>query len=135
MHDYNEPGVYMFTLVVEGRRRLLGKLAGNHTSPHIELSALGQAVTRCINDIPRHHRAVEVWKHVVMEDHLHVLVCVKEKMKHHLGQVVAGFKAGCSKAYWELYPERQLRVKEKRPPSLNPATTTASCRAMANWTC
>ncbi|MCQ2289165.1 MAG: hypothetical protein MJZ74_08715 [Muribaculaceae bacterium] len=115
MHNYNEPGIYMFTLAVDGRRRLLGRLVGVPSCPHIELTPLGEEVTKCIYGISKHHPAVEVWKHIVMEDHIHVLVCVREKMKHHLGQVIAGLKAGCSKAYWELHPELSLETPSHVP--------------------
>ena len=49
---------------------------------------------------------VEVWKLCIMPDHIHIIVRVKEDMPEgkHLGQVVAGFKGGCSRAWWRLMP-------------------------------
>lgn len=130
MHDYNEPGIYMFTLTVDGRKRILGTLVGNpnatddsNNSPRIELTALGLEVTKCIYNISHYHPSVEVWKHIVMEDHIHVLVCVREKMEHHLGQVIAGLKAGCSKAYWTIYPKLLLEAHSSHD-SVNNDTTS-----------
>lgn len=50
-HDYNRPGVYMLTLVTEGRQRLFGSIVG-HTReqrgteeyPHLQCSALGAKI-------------------------------------------------------------------------------------------
>lgn len=33
MHDYNAPGIYMFTLIVNERKRLLGTLAVKRLMP------------------------------------------------------------------------------------------------------
>lgn len=103
-HDYRAPGVYMLTMEVEERQRLLGRLVGNPSAPigspdapRVELSELGHEVEACILRIPEFYPQVEVWRYVIMEDHLHLLVYVKEPMKNHLGMMVAGFKAGCNK--------------------------------------
>lgn len=133
MHDYSEPGIYMFTLTVEGRKRILGTLVGDlnatdgsNNCPRIELTALGQEVTKCIYNISLYHPSVEVWKHIVMEDHIHVLVCVREKIEKHLGQVIAGLKAGCSKAYWTIYPKLSLEAHSRYDNLSNDTTSNNS---------
>ena len=79
-HDYHRKGTYMLTLVVDGRLPVLG-------SPHF-------------------YKMVEVWKVCIMPDHIHMIVRVKEDLPDgkHLGQVVAGFKGGCSRAWWKPSP-------------------------------
>ena len=107
--DYSNPGIYMLTMTVVGRQRLLGSLQGDATAPkgtpsapHIELSTLGQAVKEVIKSIPTYHPEIELWKHIVMEDHIHILIRVTKQLKRHLGlTVVAGVKASCNKAYWK----------------------------------
>lgn len=116
-HDYREKGTYMLTLVVEGRRPLLGKLVvepgeeplGTGAKPpgtaRIELTALGKAIRdEEIQKIGEHYPMVEVWKVCIMPDHIHMIVRVKEEMPKgkNLGQVVWGFKAGCTKAWWRI---------------------------------
>jgi len=101
-HDYYKVGTYMLTLVVDGRKPLFGALRGDSPeSAHIELSALGEAVREHeIAKIHHYYPMVEVWRLCIMPDHLHLIVRVKADMPEgrHLGQVVAGFKGGCSKA-------------------------------------
>ena len=119
----------MLTMVVEGRQPLLGRVLSSASSPattspalapattpcasaqgiqaHVELTALGRAIrdeeTPKISTI---FPMVEVWKLCIMPDHIHIIVRVKEDMpeRKHLGQVVAGFKGGCSRAWWRLMP-------------------------------
>lgn len=109
-HNYSSKNTYMLTLVVEGRRPLLGRLAGEGVTTMgkpvwVELSALGRAIRDVeVRKIAQFYPMVEVWKLCVMPDHIHMIVRVKEDMPKgkHLGQVVSGFKTGCSRAWWRL---------------------------------
>ena len=108
-NNYYSRHIYMLTLVVEGRRPILGKLAGNikdeDDPPRIELSVLGKAVQECWENIPKHHPEAKCLGFQIMPDHLHGILFVERNMENHLGQIVSGFKAGCNKAYRGLYSE------------------------------
>lgn len=88
-HDYNRPGIYMVTLVVGGRQRLFGTLAGrtraacgSAEAPHVELSALGRCVlNEEVRKISEHYPMVEVCRVVVMPDHLHLLLRVHQPLQ------------------------------------------------------
>lgn len=100
-HDYRERGTYMLTLVVEERKPLLGRLV----AARVELTALGKAIRdEEISKISKYYPMVEVWKLCIMPDHIHMIVRVKEDLPEgkHLGQVVWGFKVGCTKAWWRM---------------------------------
>lgn len=114
-HDYNRPGVYMITLVTEGRRRVFGRIVG-HTRgargtdeyPHLQCSALGARVLEEeVGKIPQFYPMVEVCKVALMPDHIHLLVRVKGKLPEgkHLGSIVRGFKTGCTRAWWKQQDE------------------------------
>ena len=94
-HDYFERGIYMITLEVEGRRSLLGRLVGERVEP----TPLGEAVADCWRQIPTFHPEVQLLECAVMPDHFHGLLFVRRRMARHLGEVVRGFKMGCTKAY------------------------------------
>ena len=125
-HDYHRKGIYMLTLVVEGRVPLLGDMQGNPEAPlgspdapHVEYSELGNIILRDeICKISKFYPQVEVWKVCILPDHIHLIVRVKEDMpeKKHLGKVVAGFKSGCNNAYWKIFgmnePPRQGLFEE-----------------------
>lgn len=104
-HDYHRKGVYMLTLVVDGRTPLLGELRGDVDSPRVECSELGNAIlNEEIPKINKFYPQITVRKTCIMPDHIHMIVKVKEDMPpgKHLGMVVAGFKGGCSKAAMHL---------------------------------
>ena len=112
-HDYHRKGTYMLTLVVQERMPLFGKLKGNpnlstepSNKPTVEYSNLGKCILHEeMQKIHLFYPMVEVWKTCMMPDHIHIIVRVNEDMPmdKHLGKVIAGFKAGCNKAYWRLF--------------------------------
>ena len=125
-HDYHCKGTYMLTLVVEGRLPVLGRLVmpTQQLGAYIELTDLGKAIYQEeVQKITHHYKTVEVWKLCVMPDHLHMIVRVKEDLPDgkHLGQVVAGFKGGCSRAWW-----RMGRPCSNEQGVVAPATTSAT---------
>lgn len=108
-HDYEARRMYLITITVEGRRPLLGHLAGDpqlphgtEGAPHIVLSPLGQAVEEAWLSISTYHPEVQVVALQLMPDHLHGILFVRERMPQHLGHIIKGFKAATNKAYREL---------------------------------
>ena len=105
-HDYRGRCIYMVTLVVEGRRKLLGTIGGRSDAmrgsadfPHTVLSPLGEEVMRCWTEIPRYHPEVSIIATQVMPDHIHGIIFVHREMEKHLGHLINGFKVGCNRAY------------------------------------
>ena len=117
-HDYYQKGLYMVTMVIEGRQRLFGAIAGHangrpgtNEAPHILLSEIGRRVFE--EEVPkifRYYPMVEVWQVAMMPDHIHLLLYVREPLPKgkHLGMVVRGFKTGCSRAWWRWQDEKGL---------------------------
>ena len=131
-HDYRRVGTYMLTMVVEGRKPLLGRVvaipaadaagvvddgkapgvvddgkAASGVTAHVELTELGKAIRdEEAMKITAVYKMVKVWKLCIMPDHIHMIVRVTEEMPEgkHLGNVVAGFKGGCSRAWWREGP-------------------------------
>lgn len=116
-HDYESRRMYLITLTIEGRRPLLGRLAGDaeiphgtEGAPHIVLSPLGKAVEEAWMNISHYHPEVQVVALQLMPDHLHGILFVKECMGQHLGHVIKGFKAATHKAYRELLMDGAAKV-------------------------
>ena len=135
-HNYSDKGTYMLTLVVEGRKPLLGTLQGDghapadsENEPRVALSPLGKAIRDCeIRKISAFYPMVEVWKLCIMPDHLHIIIRVKEKMPEgkNLGQVVRGFKTGCTRAWWGLSEGEEPCGKPKGTGAAASATVPAA---------
>ena len=135
-HDYRQRGLYMVTMVIDGRKRLFGNIAGRANgrpgtdeAPHVMLSALGRCVLE--EEVPKIHRyypEVEVWRVAIMPDHIHLLLMVRETLRDgkHLGMVVRGFKTGCSRAWWRLQDEAALGGKAPSTTAGNEAPSTTA---------
>ena len=114
--DYSQPRIYMLTLTIEGRRPLLGTLAGDVSQPttvpngpRLVPSELGATVLQEVDGIPHYYPQITIIARQLMPDHLHILLYVKRPLPVHLGQVVAGFKAGCNKKWRLMQGEGQWK--------------------------
>lgn len=73
-----------------------------------ELTPLGAAILAALEGIHANYPMVEVRKAQIMPDHLHLILAVTAPIMssngtpRHLGHVVAGFKKGCNRVYWQL---------------------------------
>ena len=113
-HDYTGRQMYMITMTTEGRRPLLGILAGRSDAPddsadapRVMLTELGQRVEACWNEIAIRYPQISLVALQMMPDHLHGILFVKERLSIPMGKVLLGFKQGCNKAYRQLYPAVQ----------------------------
>mgnify|MGYP002622922924 CR=1 FL=1 len=66
-YNYSRPGGYFVTVVVEGRRELLGRL----TESCVELSPVGTLVEVALTQLRQRRPWISIESHVVMPDHLH----------------------------------------------------------------
>lgn len=109
--DYRGRRMYMVTMVIEGRRPLLGEVVGDVTAPEGSASAprtipspLGVRVQENFYAIARRYAQVEVLACQLMPDHLHGILFVKEQMEKDLSRIIRGFKTGCNRHFRALYP-------------------------------
>ena len=91
--DYSEPTIYLLTMNTEDRQPLLGELVGEK----IALSAYGKVVSEEIKRIPtyKYASAIQIYRYVVMPNHIHILLRVHEQLPHPLGYYVSWFKLQC----------------------------------------
>ncbi len=144
--NYTEAGIYHITLNVSDRRKVsLGRIAGDlqypdghPEAPHVELTAIGRMVeAELLHSISAHYPAIEILDHVIMPEHMHFIMVVKYSLVNnksgrltHLGQVIAGFKKGCNRRYWEITGQDVAGTSEgqrgKPAATTNPRSGTAT---------
>lgn len=115
--NYRLPGAYHITInVAERQWQPLGQVVGNldqpdgdANAPRVELTAIGKMVEEELTkSITTHYPMIEVQDYAVMPEHLHFILVVHNSIisrngrETHLGQVIAGFKKGCNRRYWEM---------------------------------
>ncbi len=105
VHDYTRVGFYMITILTAGRRRLFGVCENNR----VQRSEIGEIVKRFWHEIPMHRPSIETNTLVVMPDHIHGIVYVKQPLPKPVGQTIRGFKSGVTS---ELRKRFRLPVLE-----------------------
>ena len=152
-HDYKGRSIYMLTITLADRSKpLLGTLRwkqkeGEDGKPTqsatdreavVDLTPLGERVRDCWEQIPAHYPDVRTIILQIMPEHLHGVLFVTQDQEAHLGQMVKGFKIGCSKAWWELNPsllfdapQNAAKAASSSAPSVSSATAVASSSAPA----
>ena len=77
-YDYSSVGVYFITICTHKRRCILSHIVGAiHESPENKLTQCGKCAREIIDSIS-HRFNVEVDKYVIMPDHVHMLISVKD---------------------------------------------------------
>ena len=73
-HDYRQNGAYFITICTKNRRPIFGINDKNG----MKLSNCGQIASQCIREIPDHFHHIYVHAHIVMPDHVHVLLEIRK---------------------------------------------------------
>ena len=134
--NYSWAGTYHITIKVnEALGQLLGTVIGDASrpdgdpqAPRVSLTDIGMMVEQELTtSITAHYPMVEVQDHIVMPDHLHAIVVVRRNIissngrATHLGQVIAGFKKGCNRRFWQLRGLTAPIDRRGEPASAGPA--------------
>lgn len=121
-HDYQSRCIYMLTLALADRSQpLLGHLCLDaQGEAMLTPAALGEAVVREWHALEKEYPQLWVMRVQLMEEHLHVVVFVKERLPKHLGKLVGIVKNRCNKHYWQqLTAQGRLAPKgQQTPPPL-----------------
>ena len=105
--DYKSPCIYQITIALADRRsEALGRLvidSDGEVDPiqveaHVELTAAGRAVEAEWRRMGELTPAIKPLELQIMPDHIHGILRVTERLARPLGQILAGFKTGSSKA-------------------------------------
>ena len=78
--NYSNNGVYFITICTHNRKRILSNITvgtGVLDCPKIKLTNYGLVVDKYINQLNDFYEDVFVEKYVIMPDHIHLLLCVK----------------------------------------------------------
>ena len=99
--DFQGRAIHQLTLVTTDRKNILGSLVIPDNDPekaYVNRTPVGQMVAEEIERIPTYKDAsnIEIFRYVIMPDHVHILLCIHEHLPKHLGQYVRWFKRQCT---------------------------------------
>lgn len=108
-HDYCSRGYYHITATMKANTLHLSSLPNIPLSElkknnpiYPILSPLGEKIEAELKGISNFHSQLKVLQYVIMPDHIHFVLQVKERLKKKLGYELAGFFGACSRHYTEL---------------------------------
>jgi len=108
-YDYSQAGAYFVTIVVHQRRYLFGEI----TDGKMELNDYGKIADECWRAIPKHFPHVELGAYVVMPNHVHGIIMVKDP------QIGATHASPQTASPHIASPH--IASPQKSPPSRNPS--------------
>jgi putative transposase len=115
-YDYAQAGAYFITICVHDRRCLFGDVVDGE----MRLNELGLIVTECWGDLPNHYPHIELDIFVVMPNHVHGIVILKDGLgvdvgaglkpaptnRHALPEIIRGLKT---------FSSRRINQQRKTP--------------------
>jgi putative transposase len=112
-HDYSRAGGYFVTVCAWHRECLFGDIQNGEISLH----EAGLVVDRIWREIPRHYPYVELDVFVVMPNHFHGILHLRDSeelaRRHPLSQVLRGFKAFSTREIHRSLGERGQPVWQR----------------------
>lgn len=95
--DYRRRAIYMITITLEDRtQEWLGHLLTENGEAQIAPTHFGEAALVALQEMPRLYPQVEILESQLMPEHIHFAVFVKERLPRPLGELIRGFKSGCT---------------------------------------
>ena len=78
--DYSQPGAYFITICTQNRRCILSRIVGTGVldCPQIELTKYGEIADKYIRQLSDFYDHLTVESYVIMPNHIHILLFVKE---------------------------------------------------------
>ena len=109
-YDYNSAGAYFITVCTENRRCILSRIVGTGVldGPNVELTHYGKIAAESLNRMNDFYDNLSVESYVIMPNHIHILLYVKEGPSGTLvptaqnsvvSRFISTFKRFCNKEY------------------------------------
>lgn len=85
-YDYAQQGAYYLTICTDDRRHWFGRIADGVMHP----SPIGELAQQCWDAIPEHMPHVDIGEFVVMPNHVHGIVVIRERLVRVDGVLAVG---------------------------------------------
>ena len=123
-YDYRSRRIIMFTVNIQDRLPLLGRLEGRYDAKpdtpqfqRIVPTPLGLCVCDEWQAIPTYEPGIQIVAFQLMPDHVHGILFIKSTLDKHVGDVVGNFKKRCHKHFRRLCPEIAGRMQQQTNPN------------------
>lgn len=117
-YDYASSGSYFITICTRNKEKLFGSVMVNCDECRMKLSLIGRIVRSHVQDVPKYYPSLELDHFVVMPNHVHLLLTLKEQGMVSVSRVINQLKGSVTKevgqTIWQkLYHDRIVRNQEE----------------------
>ena len=99
-YDYSTENYYFITICTKQHRCFFGTTK--------RLTEIGEIAERHLKMLSNHYAYVEIDKYVVMPNHVHMILILKNGNAANVNQIVAQYKSGVTREVRVLYPNLDL---------------------------
>lgn len=117
-HDYRAPAIYMITLNKAPDAPTMSSVnISDGGIPYCDYTPLGFIILNQFKLFNTLHPEAKISNHVIMPDHIHFIIQIKEPLKDDigLGRLIAGLKSGIRKQYHERFPDSPIALAGSSP--------------------
>ena len=113
-YDYSKEGMYFITICIKNGLELLGEIKNIN---YMELTQEGIIVKESIKQIEKRYINVEIDEYVIMPNHIHMILAVKNKTKVTISRMIKQYKGYVSNkvvyAIWQKsFYEHIIRIEK-----------------------
>lgn len=87
-HDYKSRCIYHITMTKASGVPAFSRIAGSPGQPIVERSQIGRIIEQQIRNFPHLCSALKVLQYVIMPDHIHFAIFVREQLPKALGSYI-----------------------------------------------
>lgn len=104
-HDYHARCIYHITINKAPGCPDFCRISGSPAEARVERSAVGKIVEAHIRNLSRYCGALQLLRYVIMPDHVHFAVFVREPIPRSVGTYIGMMKVRCGQFAREIYPD------------------------------
>ena len=93
-YDYSKENIYFITICTKDRLELLGKIGSEN---YIKLTQEGKIAKDNIDKIEEIYDNAIIHEHIIMPNHIHILLEIKNKKKTTISKIIKHYKTNVSK--------------------------------------
>jgi REP element-mobilizing transposase RayT len=101
-YDYSKKGIYFITICSIKHQHIFGSVVSNNNVISFKKNKAGIYVEECINLIPENFNNTELHEYVIMPNHLHLLLEIKDNSnKSNISSIVRYFKIKVTQWFYQ----------------------------------
>ncbi|MBD5357914.1 MAG: hypothetical protein HDR88_13050 [Bacteroides sp.] len=114
-HDYRSRCIYMVTINKSESCPAFSSVSFEDTNNNVSLTLFksGEIIADEIKITPNFNPQISILQYVIMPDHIHFLIFVKEPLQKHLGNIIQAIKSASTRKIRNIYNNPILTVFEE----------------------